>query len=63
MDNLLDRLREDEEFNNLDLDALMDPSAFIGRAPEQVDEFLRKVVEPINDAYQGRGPAESELRV
>jgi hypothetical protein len=25
----------------------MDPAAFVGRAPQQVDEFLTEVVEPL----------------
>jgi len=54
--DLLDRLRADESFRQVDLDAVADPSQFIGRAPQQVDEFLTEVVEPI---LQKHPPAES----
>ena len=32
----------------------MDPKTFIGRAPEQVTEFLAEEVEPILERYEGR---------
>ena len=31
----------------MDLDTLLDPSTFVGRAPEQVDAFLKKWVQPV----------------
>lgn len=39
------------------LDALLDPMLFIGRAPEQVDEFLEECVDPVlreNEAVLGK---------
>jgi adenylosuccinate lyase len=30
-----------------ELDALLDPARFVGRAPQQVREFLGEVVQPI----------------
>ena len=30
-----------------DLDTLLDPSSFVGRAPEQVDSFLKIWVQPV----------------
>ena len=38
--DLLDRLRQDEIFAGVDFDAALSVGDFIGRAPEQVDEFL-----------------------
>ena len=32
------------------LDAVLDPSLYIGRCPEQVDEFLADYIQPILDA-------------
>ncbi len=61
--DLLERLQNDEDFNKLDLDALTEPGSFVGRAPEQVDEFLERVITPINEGYNGRDPGSSELRV
>ena len=46
--DLIDRIRGDPYFDSIkpDLDSLLDPSSFIGRAPEQVDNFLEKWVMP-----------------
>jgi adenylosuccinate lyase len=47
--DLLARIAEDETFHltPAELEAAADPARFIGRAPEQVDEFLAAEVEPI----------------
>ena len=47
--DLLDRLAADAEFGIpfSDLEAALDPSSFIGRAPQQVDEFLDEVIAPL----------------
>lgn len=47
--DLLQRIAADPAFNlsATDLDRLLDPSAYVGRAPEQVDEFLAQYVEPL----------------
>jgi adenylosuccinate lyase len=47
--DMLERLAADPAFH-LSLDDMRDvtdPRAFVGRAPQQVDEFLAEVVEPI----------------
>jgi len=47
--DLLDRLAKDKEWkvSPRDMRDALDPAAFVGRAPHQVDEFLREVVEPL----------------
>ncbi len=47
--DLLDRIAADSAFgiSREELESTMDPSRFVGRAPQQVDEFLAEVVEPI----------------
>lgn len=47
--DLLDRLAGDPEFGVAvaDLEAAIEPSSFIGRAPQQVDEFLQEVIAPL----------------
>ncbi len=45
--DLIERLRGDAAFAGIDLDATLDASRYIGRAPQQVDAFLREIVEPI----------------
>jgi len=51
VNDLLLRLSRDEAFSGVDLKATMAPSRFVGRAPEQVDEFLTGVVDPIRARY------------
>ena len=50
--DMLERLAADREFGVpiRDLEAALEPSRFVGRAPEQVAEFLREVVDPILEA-------------
>lgn len=47
--NLLELIAEDPAFHLSleELEKAMEPSRYIGRAPEQVDAFLKNVVEPI----------------
>ena len=61
--DLLDRLEGDDAFKDIDIDALLDPAAFIGRAPQQVDEFLKQDVEPIRDRYGDSLGADADLKV
>ena len=49
--DLLARLAADPAFARLDLNAAMDAKNFIGRAPEQVNEFIAHVVKPIRTKY------------
>ncbi|KZT38709.1 adenylosuccinate lyase [Sistotremastrum suecicum HHB10207 ss-3] len=46
--DLFDRIRNDSYFAPIlpQLDKLLDPTTFVGRAPEQVDGFLKEWVEP-----------------
>ena len=47
--DLLERIVADETFNLKQkyLDTILDISRFVGRAPQQVDEFLRENIEPL----------------
>jgi len=49
--DLLERLRGDANFTGINLDDVLDPAKFIGRAPQQVDAFLADVVAPIRERY------------
>lgn len=49
--DLLDRLRKDDAFAGIDIDAVIDPSQYVGRSPEQVEAFVNDQVEPIRRAY------------
>ena len=62
--DMLERLDADPEFN-LPLDEMrrtLDPRRFVGRAPEQVEEFLVEIVEPLLARYGHDGGSE-EVRV
>jgi adenylosuccinate lyase len=50
--NLLELIAADESFNMSleDLQKTMDPSKYVGRSPEQVEEFLRDEIKPILEA-------------
>lgn len=55
--DLISRLQGDEGFSGVDLTGALDAKKYIGRAPEQVDAFLRDIVQPIRETYA----AEAEL--
>jgi adenylosuccinate lyase len=50
--DLLDRLATDPAFAGLDVGAAIKPSQFIGRAVQQVEEFVRDTAAPITDRYR-----------
>lgn len=54
--DFLDRVRADPYFEPIknDLNQLLNPSSYIGRAVEQVSEFLEEEVEPIIELYKGQ---------
>ncbi|MGP1309717.1 MAG: adenylosuccinate lyase [Phycisphaerales bacterium] len=52
--DLIDRLRAEPLLQGVDLDAALDPSLYVGLAPEQVDDFLTRCVAPIRARYEGR---------
>lgn len=51
--DLIERVKADEYFAGIwaDLDTLLDPKTFIGRAPEQVDKFVNDWVKPALAPY------------
>ncbi len=49
--DLLDRLRADPLFRDLPFEDILARGQFVGRAPEQVDEFLEAEVEPVRARY------------
>jgi adenylosuccinate lyase len=61
--DLLDRLAAEPQFAGLDFQAASEPRAFVGRAPQQVVEFLVEVVAPIRERYRGLGEQGAEVHV
>jgi adenylosuccinate lyase len=50
--DLLERIKKDPKFAAIHskIDAMIDPSKFVGRAPEQVDDFIAEEIDPILNA-------------
>ncbi|WFC99652.1 adenylosuccinate lyase [Malassezia yamatoensis] len=65
--DLIERIRNDPYFAPIvpRLDQLLDPKSFTGRAPEQVDSFLQKWVQPALKPYEAQlqSATKSELAV
>jgi adenylosuccinate lyase len=61
--DLIGRLRADISFARIDFAKVLDPQAYIGRAPQQVDEFLQTVVAPIRKRYTKELHRKVELNV
>jgi adenylosuccinate lyase len=50
--DLWERLSNDPAFSGIDMNAALEPSSFIGRSPEQVDEFLAEQIDPVRHRYE-----------
>ncbi len=61
--DLLQRLKDDPAFSAVDIDAIADPTKFIGRAPEQVVAFIKSEIEPIRQQYPEIRAVRQEVRV
>ncbi|MDX1944528.1 MAG: adenylosuccinate lyase [Pirellulaceae bacterium] len=61
--DLLQRLATEAAFAQVNLLAALDPAQFVGRAPEQVDEFLAETIEPIRSRYAADNNLTAEVRV
>ena len=63
--DLLERLASDAAFGltREEIGSAADPSHFVGRAPQQVDEFLLDVVEPLLAQHKERPAGHEEIRV
>jgi len=61
--DLIDRLKADPAFEKIDFHKVLDPKDYIGRAPEQVDEFLENYIEPVRRKYKDQLGRKVELNV
>jgi adenylosuccinate lyase len=55
VNDLLDRLAKEPMFTDVAMDDVLDPQAYVGLAPQQVDRFIADVVEPIRARYATAG--------
>lgn len=62
--DLLERIRNDAAFAAVrdKLDDLASPGRFVGRSPEQVEEFVGQAVRPVRERYADELGGEAELR-
>jgi adenylosuccinate lyase len=65
VNDLLDRIRADEAFVAIkdSLDSLLDPTGFVGRAPQQVEEYLNEVIGPLLAERADVSAPEGEVRI
>ncbi len=49
--DLIARLKDDSAFASVDVGRIMDARRYIGRSPQQVDEFISQTVGPIRQRY------------
>ena len=64
--DLLERLAHDAEFKRLGVRATageLDPAGYVGRAPQQVDDFLDRVVPDVMRSIQAAAPAAAAAEV
>lgn len=64
--NLIDLMAEDPAFgmSREELTAHLEPERYIGRCPEQVEEFLSQEIAPVLEKYAAAlGGKETELKV
>ncbi|MDP9175047.1 MAG: adenylosuccinate lyase [Planctomycetota bacterium] len=61
--DLLERLASDPQFPKINMDNTLNANRFIGRAPEQVDQFVANVVEPIRKRFRNQMNLDVDLRV
>jgi adenylosuccinate lyase len=61
--DLIDRIRTDPAFPSMDFDRVLDSRHFVGRAARQVDEFVKRDIEPIRRRYPDRRLADEDSQV
>ncbi|MHC4287191.1 MAG: adenylosuccinate lyase, partial [Planctomycetota bacterium] len=61
--DLLERLKKDPAFAKVDFKKVMNSKTYIGRCPEQVNEFIAEVVTPVRRKYRKALNKKVELKV
>jgi adenylosuccinate lyase len=61
--DLINRLKADIAFRKVNFGRVLNPKNYIGRAPQQVDEFIRTIVEPVRRKYRKYLSRKVELKV
>ncbi len=61
--DLLDRLKTDPDLAAINLDEILASGGFIGRAPQQVDQFCEQVIDPLVEKYSDPALQDVDLNV
>jgi len=61
--DLIKRLKKDPDFKKVDFEKILNPKNYIGRAPQQVDEFIKEIVTPVRRKYRGKLKQKVKLNV
>ncbi|UCF43174.1 MAG: adenylosuccinate lyase [Planctomycetota bacterium] len=61
--DLIDRLKADDAFGRVDFRSVLNAKNYVGRAPQQVDEFVRDIVVPVRRKYRKELDRKVELKV
>lgn len=61
--DLIARLKADQAFAKVDFKTVLNPKGYIGRAPQQVDEFIKDLVTPVRRKYRTELTRKVELKV
>jgi adenylosuccinate lyase len=61
--DLVGRLKADMAFASIDFEKILNPDDYVGRAPQQVDEFIKNIVTPIRRKYRKELAQKVELNV
>ena len=61
--DLIERLKNDPAFKAVDFKKVMNPKDYVGRAPQQVDEFIQQAVTPVRRKYRKELNKKVELKV
>jgi len=61
--DLIARLKADIDFSKIDFDKVLNPKHYVGRAPQQVNEFIKDIVAPIQRKYRKELSRKVELNV
>jgi len=61
--DLIERLKNDPAFVKVDFRKVLKPADYVGRSPQQVDEFIAETVKPAIRKYRGQLNKKTELKV
>jgi adenylosuccinate lyase len=61
--DLIERLKKNPAFAKVNLASVMNPKLYIGRSPQQVDDFCKDIVTPVRRKYRKELIHQVELNV